>query len=49
MRWGGQGVGRDLVRTAVEYAREHDLKIIPVCPFARSVIDGTPEYQDVVA
>ena len=45
----GQGVGRELVRTAVEYAREHDLKIIPVCPFARSVFDSTPEYQDVVA
>ena len=45
----GQGVGRELVRTAVEYAREHDLKIIPVCPCARSVFDSTAEYQDVVA
>ncbi len=45
---GGQGVGQQLVQAGVEFAREQGLKILPFCPFARSVIARTPEYQDVV-
>jgi len=46
---GGKGVGLQLVQTAVEYARTHNLKIIPLCPFAKKVFDKKPEYQDVLA
>jgi uncharacterized protein len=45
----GKNVGYHLVHTAVEYARTHNIKIIPLCPFARSVFDRKPEYQDVLA
>ena len=45
----GEGVGEDLVRAAVEYARENSLKINPVCPYTKKVIDRTPEFQDVLA
>ncbi len=45
----GRDVGRKLVAAAVEYARSNDLKIIPTCPFAKKVIDRTPEFQDVLA
>ena len=45
----GQGVGRKLVQTAVEYARTHNIKIVPLCPFAKSVFDKTTEWQDVLA
>lgn len=45
----GQGVGEDLVRSAVEYARENGLKVKATCKFAKKVIDETPEYQDVAA
>lgn len=44
----GKGVGKQLVAHAIEYARTNRLKIIPYCPFTRSVIDRTPEYQDVL-
>jgi predicted GNAT family acetyltransferase len=44
----GQSVGKKLVMAAVEYARENDLKIIPLCPFAKSVFDKTQEIQDVL-
>ncbi len=43
----GQGVGKQLVMKAVEYARASNIKIIPLCPFARSVFDKTPEIADV--
>lgn len=45
----GKGVGLQLVQTAVEYARAHNLKIIPLCPFAKKVFDKKPEYHDVLA
>jgi predicted GNAT family acetyltransferase len=45
----GEGIGEDLVKAAVEYARENGLKINPVCPYAKKVIDRTPEFQDVLA
>ena len=45
----GEGIGQDLVREAVKYARENGLKIKPVCPYTKKVIDETPEYQDVLA
>lgn len=45
----GDSVGEDLVKAAVEYARENNLKIKPVCPFAKKVIDETADFQDVLA
>ena len=44
----GKGVGKQLVQTAVEYARTHNLKIVPLCPFAKSVLDKEVEWQDVL-
>lgn len=45
----GQNVGYQLVHMAIEYARTHNLKVIPMCPFAKAVIDRKPEYRDVLA
>ncbi len=45
----GKGFGKEMVAAAVEYARDNDLKIVPVCTFAKKIIDETPEYQDVLA
>ena len=45
----GKGVGKALVMAAVEYARENHLKIIPLCPYAKSVFDRTVEIHDVLA
>jgi predicted GNAT family acetyltransferase len=45
----GKGVGLQLVHTAVEYARAHSMKIIPLCPFAKSIFDKKPEFADVLA
>ena len=44
----GKGFGKMLIAKAVEYARENNLKIIPLCSFAKSVIDKTPEFQDIL-
>ena len=44
----GQGAGKELLGKAIEFAREKGLKIIPLCPFAKSVFNKTPEYSDVL-
>jgi len=45
----GQNVGLQLVKTAVEFARTHNIKIIPLCPFANSVFKRKTEFADVLA
>lgn len=45
----GMNVGKQLVHTAVEYARTNNIKIIPLCPFANSVFKRTPEYHDLLS
>jgi uncharacterized protein len=45
----GLGVGTELVRRAVEDARRDDIKIIPLCPFAKAQIQKHAEWQDVLA
>jgi predicted GNAT family acetyltransferase len=44
----GKNVGKKMLMTAVNFAREHKLKIIPLCPYAKSVFDKTPEIRDVL-
>lgn len=43
----GQGVGYKLVEASVDYARENNLKIMPLCPFANAVFKKRSEYNDV--
>lgn len=45
----GKGVGLQLVTTAVEYARTHQMKIVALCSFARSVFKRKPEWSDLLA
>ncbi len=44
----GKGVGKKMVMEAIKYARENNIKILPLCPFAKSVFDKTPEIRDVL-
>ncbi|NIT55182.1 MAG: GNAT family N-acetyltransferase [Aliifodinibius sp.] len=44
----GEGVGKALVEHAVNYARENELTVIPLCPFAKSVIERNESLQDVL-
>lgn len=46
--FGGKGVGKKLLMETVEFARQNSLKIIPLCPFAKSVFEKTENIQDVL-
>ena len=43
-----KGLGTELVKRAVEYARENNIKIRATCPFAKKVIEETDDYRDVL-
>lgn len=43
------GVGTELVRHALDWARQEGYQVIPSCPFVAWFIDNNPEYQDLVA
>lgn len=45
----GKGAGKHLVTAAVEHARKNQLKILPLCPFAKSVFDKSPQFDDVLS
>ena len=44
----GNGIGRKLVFAVVGYARDHGMKILPLCTFAKAIFDKTPEIKDVL-
>ncbi len=44
----GKGVGNLLIDAAVSYSRDNSIKIVPLCPFAKSVFDKTNAYNDVL-
>jgi predicted GNAT family acetyltransferase len=44
----GQGIAFQLVKKVVEYAREENKKIIPVCSYAKKIMIQNEEYQDVL-
>ena len=44
----GQGIGPMLLNKVVEYARENNKKIVPMCGYANKLVSKTDEYNDVV-
>lgn len=45
----GQNIGMQLVKAGVAYARENHFKIVPLCSFAKAVINKVEAFQDVLA
>lgn len=44
----GQGVSKDLLATMVKYARDHQLKVIPLCRFVNAQFSRYPEqFADI--
>lgn len=46
--YANEGVGSKLVIQSVDFARKNKIKILPLCPFAKSVFQKTPEIRDVL-
>lgn len=44
----GRGLGSQLVRAGLDYARENSLKVVPLCWFVAGYIERHPEYKTLV-
>lgn len=44
----GEGLAKKLVFHGVEFARKNELKVLPLCAYAKSVIERNEELQDVL-
>jgi predicted GNAT family acetyltransferase len=44
----GNGLGGILARTALEYAKEKELKVMPLCPFMAGYIKRHPEWKPLL-
>jgi uncharacterized protein len=47
-RFRGQGLAGHLIAAVLDEARQQDVAVIPLCPFARAFIAGHPAYADLV-
>ena len=44
----GHGIGSQLVRSALESARQQGLKVVPKCPFVSAYMAKHPEFNDLL-
>jgi uncharacterized protein len=44
----GQGVASELAKSALEWAREHHVKVDVICPSVADYLEKHPEYADLV-
>lgn len=44
----GKGIASALAKYVLEYAKENNLKIIPMCPFIRSYMKRHKEYKTLL-
>jgi len=47
-QWEGRGIAAELTRTALEYAREFRLSVIPSCAYVQAYLRRHSEYQTLV-
>jgi len=46
---GGRGLAGEITRFALEYAKQHNMKVIPRCSYAAVYIQRHAEYAGLVA
>jgi uncharacterized protein len=45
----GKGLAAQVVRAALEFAKENNLKVVPTCSYVQSFIAKNEEYKKLVA
>ena len=48
-KYGCRGFAKKMVMASVEYARENNLKIIPLCPYVKGQFEKNEDIKDVLA
>jgi len=45
----GKGAGSAIVQKALQYAKDNNYKIVPICPFVQSYLKRHTEWNTIVA
>lgn len=45
----GRNIAQDIVKFALDYAKDNNYKVIPSCPFIKAYIDRNPEYEGIMS
>lgn len=45
---GGQGIGKKLLKEVIDWSRNENKKIIPLCPYAKVQMEKNDEYHDMI-
>jgi predicted GNAT family acetyltransferase len=45
----GRGVAQKLVRVALEYAKDHNYKVVPACSYVAAFIERQREFHSLLA
>ena len=45
----GKGIASDLVKTAFEYAKSNNVRVVPSCSYVRSWLSRHDGYEDIVS
>ena len=46
--FGGRGIAKRLVLAVIEEARKQNKKINPICSYAKTMMESSDEYKDVI-
>ncbi|WP_300345006.1 GNAT family N-acetyltransferase [Fusobacterium sp.] len=46
--YGGKGIAKKLIEIIVNEAKKRDLKILPLCPYAKKEFEKNKEYQEIM-
>ncbi len=44
----GRGIAAAMTKTLLEYVKEKQIKVYPLCSYTRAYIDRHPEYRELV-
>jgi predicted GNAT family acetyltransferase len=44
----GQGVGAELAKSSLDWARDNGVKVDAICPFVTAYIEKHPQYRDLL-
>lgn len=44
----GRRIAEQIVKEAMEYAKNNNYKVIPSCPYVHAYVERHPEYREVV-
>lgn len=46
---GGKGVGKELVKSSLQYLKDNGHTLAPICPFVAAYVKKNPEWKEILA